>query len=252
MQKNDIEILQLLCSRFAEGNHAYANFSSFYTGCQYVPFYNKFREYAPSTVHVLDWGAGNGHASAFLTAAGYEATGYSFDEFYFDDIVCGKYHFTQGSAAEPVRLPFPNSSFGAVISVGVLEHVRETGGNEIESLREIRRVMVPNAVFVCCHFPNKYSWIEWLTGLLPGPFHHHRFRYTGSEIKVLCERANLTLLEIYPYGILPRTIVAKFIPPFLRQNVSLAKILNRIDALLRFFFFPIAQNFLFVARREEA
>ena len=231
------------------GNHAYSNFSTIYTGCQYLSFYSKFREYIPPAAHVLDWGAGNGHASAFLTASGHEVTGYSFDEFYFGDIVRGKYHFRQGSKTEPIRLPFPDEFFDAVVSIGVLEHVRETGGDEIGSLKEIRRVMRPGAVFLCCHFPNNHSWIEGLTRLMPNSFHHHQFRYTKHQIRELCESTGLSLIEIYPYGVLPRTIVAKIIPPFLRQNLQVAEILNAVDTALRYFFFSIAQNFLFVARK---
>ncbi len=249
MHSIDAEIIRSLCARSLSGNQAYSNFSSIYTGCQYLPFYKKFREYVPSGEHVLDWGAGNGHASAFLTASGHEVTGYSFDTFYFGDIVRGKYHFQQGSKTEPVRLPFPDQSFGAVVSVGVLEHVRETGGNEIESLREIRRIMKPGGFFVCCHFPNKHSWIEWFTGLMPGSFHHHQFRYSKHQIRELCQGANLSLREIHPYGILPRTIVAEVLPPFLRQNIRVAEILNAVDSSLRHLLSFVAQNFLFIAEK---
>jgi hypothetical protein len=44
-----------------------------------------------------------------------------------------------------VMLPFPDTCFDAVASVGVLEHVRETGGNELASLARSLACFAPLA-----------------------------------------------------------------------------------------------------------
>jgi SAM-dependent methyltransferase len=130
----------------------------------------------------LDWGTGNGHASIFLSRAGFSATGYSLDPFFFKDLLGGlPYEFVAAEASEPTRLPFRSFSFDAVLSVGVLEHVRETGGDELASLREFHRILRPGGVMICVHFPNAASWIDGLARLTGRKF--HTYRYTSKQVR---------------------------------------------------------------------
>ncbi|MBQ4132690.1 MAG: methyltransferase domain-containing protein [Desulfovibrionaceae bacterium] len=54
-----------------------------------------------------------------------------------------------------------------MFSIGVFEHVHETGGDQLASLKEISRVLKPEGFFLCFHLPNKYSWVE--LGMQAGP-----------------------------------------------------------------------------------
>jgi SAM-dependent methyltransferase len=114
----------------------------------------------------------------------------------------GAYDYRRG--ADPVGLPFEDRSFDAVLSIGVLEHVRETGGDEIASLREIRRILRPGGFFICVHLPNRFSWIEFLARALGRS--SHRFSYTRTDILRLSGNAGLRVIEIGRYGALPRNL----------------------------------------------
>jgi SAM-dependent methyltransferase len=197
---------------------------------------------------VLDWGAGNGHFSYFLSRAGHRVTGYSFSPFLYERWLADPaYRFVRGEDHEPVKLPFPDASFDAVASIGVLEHVRETGGDEAGSLAEIGRVVRPGGVFVAYHFPNRDSWIDHVARRVPGK-HHHLHRYTRADIEALVRGAGLELLGAGRYALLPRNSLHRVFGP-LRDARWTAEFWDRLDAALGAIAAPIVQNHWFVARR---
>jgi SAM-dependent methyltransferase len=229
---------------------ALAQFPSLVGGHQYSRLYELFRRYVREGAEVLDWGVGNGHFSYFLIRAGYRASGYSLETptapAWLDD---PSYQFEPGTVADPVGIPFPDESFDAVASIGVLEHVRETGGNEEASLREIRRVLRPGGVLVCFHFPNRYSLVDLLARVL-GAF-HHRYRYTRLDIARLLDLAALELCEVRRYAILPRNQLRR-LPPAARGSEALAKVYDDADGLLGRVLAPLCTNYYFVARRPTS
>lgn len=213
---------------------------------QYRPLYRLCRRYLPEGSRVLDWGAGNGHFSYFLQRSGYRAEGFSLLEARFLGwLPDPSYPFTRGDARDPVRLPYPDGSFDGVVSVGVLEHVRETGGSEERSLAEIARILRPGGVFVCCHFPNRWSWIDWAARRVPG-LHRHEHRYTRRDIERLASGAGLRLVESRRYGILPRNSGAR-LPRSLRTSRLLARAWDALDRALAVPLSPVCQNYGFVA-----
>ena len=217
---------------------------------QYSFLYELFRKYVLPGVKVLDWGVGNGHFSFFLVRAGYKAYGFSMESFPNGvDLAEAPYHFVPGNINEPVQLPFSDNSFEAVASVGVLEHVRETGGDDKESLREITRTLKPGGVFVCYHLPNRYSLIDKLSKHIPDK-HHHPFRYTGKDINTLCESMDLELLEMKRYGFLPRNCW-QHAPKFMRHSRILALTWDVLDRFLAYPFTLLCQNYVFVARKPN-
>jgi cyclopropane fatty-acyl-phospholipid synthase-like methyltransferase len=201
---------------------------------------------------VLDWGTACGHFSYFLTHAGYRATGFDFEDVSQAGWLDEPYerHVVGGSPADPVHLPFADAAFDAVASVGVLEHVRETGGTEAASLSEIRRVLRPGGLFLCFHFPNRNSWIEFLTGFVPGKHYHHAYRYVRSDIERLTAQSGLELLEVERYGILPRNILRR-LPGPLRHARWVADLWGTADAVAGVALSPLCQNYAFVARRPD-
>jgi SAM-dependent methyltransferase len=217
---------------------------------QYRTLYRLCRRYLPEGSRVLDWGAGNGHFSYFLQRSGYRAEGYSLLEAGFLDWLPDRsYTFTRGDPRDPVTLPFPDGSFDGVVSVGVLEHVRETGGSEARSLAEIARVLRPGGVFVCYHFPNRWSWIDWAARRVPS-LHRHEFRYTRRDIGRLVKDAGLDLVEARRYGILPRNSGAR-LPRAFRTSRALARAWDAVDGALALPLSPFCQNYCFVALKPS-
>jgi SAM-dependent methyltransferase len=225
-------------------------FASLAGAHQYRRLYRLFRRHVPPGATVLDWGSGNGHFSYFLTRAGYRATGFSLEGYWFRDWLGDPgYSLASGTPDDPVTLPFPAASFDAVASVGVLEHVRETGGSEGASLREIARVLRPAGVFVCYHLPNRHSLIESLARRLPGKY-HHLWRYTRRDVEALVRGADLELLEVRRYGLLPRNSAHRLLGP-LRAARAAARLWDAADAALGFLLSPLCENYCFVARKPR-
>jgi SAM-dependent methyltransferase len=56
----------------------------------------------------------------------------------------------------PYELPYKDASFDVVTSLGVLEHVPD----DLNSVREIRRVLEPGGVFAITCLPNQWSYTE--------------------------------------------------------------------------------------------
>ncbi|MBI2932223.1 MAG: class I SAM-dependent methyltransferase [Planctomycetes bacterium] len=224
---------------------------SFVSAGQYRPLYRLVRRYLPRGGEVLDWGVGNGHFSYFLCRAGYRASGYSFEEFAFKEWLPdpSAYRFARGGPVDPVTIPYPAEAFDGVCSVGVLEHVRETGGDELASLREIRRVLKPGGVFICYHFPNRASLVESLARWVPGK-HVHPYKYTRRAIDDLAQAAGLELVRAGRYGLLPRNVFGR-LPRGLRRSGTLAMFWDGLDAMLAGALSGYCQNHLFVARKPR-
>lgn len=226
-------------------------FGSLAAAHQYRRLYPIWRRHVPRGAEVLDWGAGNGHFSYFLQRTGYRTTAFSFLPFVFERwLPQGEFRFVPGSESEPVRLPFADASFDAVASIGVLEHVRETGGNEPGSLAELKRVLRPGGRLVCWHFPNQTSWIDVLARGVPGK-HRHLYRYTRRDVEQLVAGAGLELLNTGLYAVLPRNTLHKLLGPA-GDAPWVANLWDGLDAALEVPFAGIAQNHYFVAQRPRA
>lgn len=225
-------------------------FKSLVSANQYIKLYKILSKYVVKNGKVLDWGCGNGHFSYFLLKAGYQAFGFSFNDFNFRQHLDKlDYQFQLGNHHEPTIISYPNNTFDSVVSVGVLEHVKETGGNEIESMKEIYRILKPGGYFICYHFPNQLSWIESLASIIPNK-HHHEYRYNTKMIYSLCQTTNLEILEIQRYGFLPRNIWWN-LPNTIKNSRFMSNIWNISDEVLKYPGSLLCQNYLFVARKPE-
>jgi SAM-dependent methyltransferase len=248
----DAEILaELVEAARAHPDRQLLQFGSLLSAHQYRRLYRAFRAGAPEGARVLDWGAGNGHFSYFLQRAEYRAEGFSLLDAPFRAwLPNADYPFARGHEANPVGLPYCNATFDAVASIGVLEHVRETGGSEAASLREIARILRPGGVFVCYHFPNRWSWIDWAARRVPG-MHRHDYRYSRGQIVDLVRGAGLALREWGRYGILPRNFGGRLPTPLARSR-ALARTWDALDSSLALPLSLFCQNYYFVAVKPAA
>lgn len=109
-----------------------------------------------SSSKILDFGCGAGNLVQGLVSAGYNVQGADLA------FKCGP--FRDSLIAErrlykidtnPYRLPFEDSTFDVVLSFEVMEHVMDYG----KILREIRRVLKPDGVYLCM-FPSRLGLLE--------------------------------------------------------------------------------------------
>lgn len=218
---------------------------------QYRPVHTAMRRFVPPGASVLDWGAGNGHFTYFLLRAGYRATAFAISDGGFSKwLPSGDWRFVPGDASEPIRLPFEDASFDAVTSIGVLEHVHESGGDDRASLAELARVLRPGGVFVACHLPNEWSWIEFAARRRPGS-HTHDVRYRPGDVSALLAGAGLEPECVERYGILPRNLWSRA-PGVIGDAAPVVAIWDGLDAVLGSLLPPLCQNFLVVARKPKA
>ncbi len=224
--------------------------SSLIAARQYRLLFDLMNRYLPADAEILDWGSGSGRFSYALLANGFTVSGFDFVEppqvALIDEVGGDRFDFTL--ASDPVTLPYADDRFDAVTSVGVLEHVRDTGGNELDSLAELRRVLRPDGVLICCHLPNRHSWIDAVARRMPTGYSHD-FRYRRDEIVRLLDESGFSLVELHRYGALPRNRASR-LPGWLRDTRRGADAVDRVDAVAGALLQPFCQNWAFVARLQ--
>lgn len=202
---------------------------------------------------ILDWGCGNGWFSYYLISQGFrDVTSYAYgwdsikpamDRIPQLKVVNGAEH--QLSTAS--KLPFPDQSFDVVFSIGVLEHVHETGGDQIDSLNEIKRILGPGGIFYCYHFPNKYTWIEYLKSkVASGKDYLHTKKFTREDIVKMSNATGMEILKVQRYNLLPYNIFRNSV----LNHSAIALAYRAIDTVVSLT--PLnhfAQDYLFVAKK---
>ena len=149
---------------------------------------------------VLDWGSGNGHFSTFLLYNKQKTTAYGFGENAAPSVIADNplFEFVAANISEPVKLPFAESSFDLVVSMGVLEHVHDSGGEQLSSLKEINRILKDGGFFLCFHLPYCGSWVEMLIGAFM-PFikigYAHTKRFSKNDVLRLCSDSKFNFYE---------------------------------------------------------
>jgi 2-polyprenyl-3-methyl-5-hydroxy-6-metoxy-1,4-benzoquinol methylase len=124
---------------------------------------------------VLDWGCGWGHITTMLRERGVTTEAFDYNE---DEpepvkrVIDSPYPIEAWLSPDPVKLPFADGEFDAVLSLGVLEHVQDPNA----SLVELRRVLRPGGRLYVYKLPNRYSYLEWIAKKL-GYYYHGALPY---------------------------------------------------------------------------
>jgi SAM-dependent methyltransferase len=156
---------------------------------------------------VLDWGTGFGQVAKLLADQGVDVTPFE----YRPDLPGGvrpleRYPELQAhSSADPVKLPFEDGSFDAVLSCGVLEHVQDPDG----SVGELHRVLRPGGTFYLYNLPNRWGYTEKVARLL-GLYYHGKLPddrvYTLGSARALLERHGFEIRELRRAHMLPLVV----------------------------------------------
>ena len=191
----------------------------------------------PATVRVLDWGAGKGHISYLLKAAGFDVTSCDIRSF-AEDSSFGQYTpIVEDNAlkivplSDPWILPFNDREFDLVVSFGVLEHVP----NDLESLKEIHRILVPGGVFFFTFLPYWLSWSQWLARLR-GDWYHPRL----YKVRILKQMASDSRFyvegiwhgQLFPKNSFPHNNSVERIDRLLTSYTPLKYLATNIEGIL--------------------
>lgn len=241
---------------FLHSNNLHHNFYQFdnkVMAFQYVVPHEKTIQNRDEMDKVLDWGCAAGHFSSFLDYLGFSVTGYSFDGFPEGLKNSSNFSYKPAPKNEPIKIDFPDDNFDAVFSIGVLEHVHETGGDQLKSLKEIRRILRKNGKFYCFHLPNKYSWVEAfisviykITAIRDSAPHSRKF--SRREVEELVKRSGLKLLEYRRYNFLPRNQIKRIFPNAVHSKYFII-IFEKLDSILSKFFPLICNQSYFCAEK---
>jgi ubiquinone/menaquinone biosynthesis C-methylase UbiE len=156
---------------------------------------------------LLDWGCGHGQLTHLLRARGVATEPFDYREGaapgterleHYPEIVANV-------SGDPVRLPFADRSFEAVLSCGVLEHVQQPE----DSLAELRRVLRPGGRLYVYKLPNRLSYLEAIARM-SGLYYHgklpHDRIYTPRSARALLEQEGFEVTEVRLTNLLPLTI----------------------------------------------
>jgi len=195
--------------------------------------------------HVLDWGCGWGLQSELMLQRGLRVTSFEYEEGLPEPTVKPLERFSHIHAhksPDPVKLPFDDDSFDAVLSCGVLEHVMDPDG----SLDEIHRVLRTGGTLYVYKLPNSLSYLEWISRRI-GIYHHgvHPFDklYTLAGGRALIERHGYTVLEAQHANMLPLTLPGRLATRLASVIWAANRLLSRVPVLNR-----LATNVEYVAR----
>lgn len=211
--------------------------------------------YIENSSNALDWSCGDGNFSKFLISKGINCTAFSFGK--QPDVLTNQSNFTfvQGTPEEPISLPFPDESFDLVFSIGVLEHVHETGGDQQASLHELSRIIRKKGFFLCFHLPYKGGWVEFIgqnlqkTLLRKCKRHYHSRRFFRHEIDSLIKNTDLKIQSSGRYNFLPRNITS-VLPNFLKNNHTFFNFYNTTDLILQKILPFLCTNSYFIAQKQ--
>ena len=233
----------------------YSQYDNLISAHQFKVPFEILLPYLHPTKHALDWSCGNGHFSAYLLYNKVTTTGFSFGErqtlpaSILTDVL---FTYVAGSIDEPSVLPFAAECFDFVFSVGVLEHVHESGGDQLMSMKEIWRILKPRAYFISIHLQHSGSIVEAL-GRLTSPITHkyaHTRTFSEKDCKMLCGQAGFLMKRWGRYNVFPRNIT-RLLPEKIKNSPVACGVFDFLDRGCTALFPFIATQSFFIAQKNS-
>lgn len=157
---------------------------------------------------VLDWGCGKGHVSKLIRDLGpkhmYSCDRLSDNEdstFGQSTPILERFNIPVTPLDHDYLLPYQDSAFDIVLSVGVLEHVPY----DRASLAEINRILRSGGLFFCFFLPTRLSWTQKIAHLRGNDYHDRL--YTERQVKEMLGATGFAPIDIWYRQFLPKNTV---------------------------------------------
>lgn len=169
-----------------------------------LDFSEQYFKKSRKDLKILDWGCGKGHVSYLLKKANASVMSCdvlidSSDSSFGQQIPIIE---KSGISVDPLEpgfiLPYEDNSFDVVLSFGVLEHVPD----DLNSLKEINRILKPNGLIFVFNLPYIYSWTQKIARMR-GNFYHDRL-YSKSLVKILTNESGFEIVDIWFRQLFPK------------------------------------------------
>jgi ubiquinone/menaquinone biosynthesis C-methylase UbiE len=150
---------------------------------------------ADAPERILDWGCGWGQITHLLREQGLHVKAFDYRP---EAARQGLQPLERYPAIEayishdPVKLPFDDGSFDAVLSLGVLEHVAHPD----ESLEELKRVLEAGGTLYVYKLPNRYSYLEKIAKVA-GLYYHG----ANPDDAVYTKRSAVSLVRTHGFEV---------------------------------------------------
>jgi SAM-dependent methyltransferase len=126
-----------------------------------VDTFERYRRFIAAEDRVLDWGCRHAPDSCLLRAAFGESIALHGCDFVAPDRFRRFHEFARldyRMLVDPIRLPYEDQTFDAVVAAGVLEHTMM----DLESLKELHRVLKVEGRLIVTFLPNRLSLNEFV------------------------------------------------------------------------------------------
>jgi ubiquinone/menaquinone biosynthesis C-methylase UbiE len=191
---------------------------------------------ADGNAHVLDWGCGLGQVTDLLGRAGLNVDAFDYGGDQAPNALTELPHFPNLSAfvsSDPIKLPYPDGVFDAVLSCGVLEHVQDPHA----SLEEIKRVLEPGGTLYVYKLPNARSYLEWIARKIGLDYHgQHPYDrlYTLTSAQALLVQHGYSISEARYANMLPLTLSGRIANRLGGFVWSASRLLSALPGLRQF------------------